>query len=310
MVDTARSLGCSSSPRDDRFHTPRTVARSNSINSTSNSDEWFSPRFETPRLSSTRGTPRSQYSDGEYGTPRDGERRDRREMYPSYPSFPPVHRSNSLGLDSPRGPYHDSPHLNRKSLNPMRAESQGPSHYAQTQGQGYGGQGQGSKEGDYYDSGPNQSPGRKAESKDSRDRDVGMSDRGAKGYADHADQADDQDGYPNNGHSGHGYSGPGPGTVNSGNSGYMHSGYGNPISEHKEGGNSGKSGESGNSHSEDGDHNSHYSELAASGLSERDVEDVFSYARHGRVEEIERLFTKGLPVDVRDAFGNTVNIVF
>lgn len=49
-------------------------------------------------------------------------------------------------------------------------------------------------------------------------------------------------------------------------------------------------------------------DLAAAGLSEKDVEDVFSYARHGRCEEIERLFSKGLPVDVRDAYGNTVLI--
>eukprot|EP00428_Durinskia_dybowskii_P067054 CAMPEP_0170370428 /NCGR_PEP_ID=MMETSP0117_2-20130122/8506_1 /TAXON_ID=400756 /ORGANISM="Durinskia baltica, Strain CSIRO CS-38" /LENGTH=282 /DNA_ID=CAMNT_0010625203 /DNA_START=133 /DNA_END=981 /DNA_ORIENTATION=+ len=50
-------------------------------------------------------------------------------------------------------------------------------------------------------------------------------------------------------------------------------------------------------------------DLAAAGLSEKDVEDVFSYARHGRCEEIERLFSKGLPVDVRDSFGNTVLII-
>jgi hypothetical protein len=50
-------------------------------------------------------------------------------------------------------------------------------------------------------------------------------------------------------------------------------------------------------------------DLAAAGLSEKDVEDVFSYARHGRCEEIERLFSKGLPVDVRDSYGNTVLVI-
>jgi hypothetical protein len=50
-------------------------------------------------------------------------------------------------------------------------------------------------------------------------------------------------------------------------------------------------------------------DLAAAGLNEKDVEDVFSYARHGRCEEIERLFSKGLPVDVRDSYGNTVLVI-
>lgn len=61
-------------------------------------------------------------------------------------------------------------------------------------------------------------------------------------------------------------------------------------------------------YSEDIDEENEYValDLAAAGLSEKDVEDVFSYARHGRCEEIERLFSKGLPVDVRDAYGNTV----
>mmetsp|Transcript_18344 Transcript_18344/g.30744 ORF Transcript_18344/g.30744 Transcript_18344/m.30744 type:complete len:314 (+) Transcript_18344:120-1061(+) len=59
----------------------------------------------------------------------------------------------------------------------------------------------------------------------------------------------------------------------------------------------------------DYDHEQLALDLAASGLSEKDVEDVFSYARHGRCEEIDRLFNKGLPVDVRDTFGNTVLII-
>jgi hypothetical protein len=46
--------------------------------------------------------------------------------------------------------------------------------------------------------------------------------------------------------------------------------------------------------------------LAAAGLTEQDVEDVFSYARHGRTDDIEDLLDRGLPVDVRDVFGNTL----
>ena len=44
------------------------------------------------------------------------------------------------------------------------------------------------------------------------------------------------------------------------------------------------------------------------GLSEADVLDIFSFARHGRAEEIERLLNRGVPVDVRDEFGNTILI--
>jgi hypothetical protein len=40
-----------------------------------------------------------------------------------------------------------------------------------------------------------------------------------------------------------------------------------------------------------------------------EVEDVFSFARHNRVEDIERLLDRGVPVDVRDEFGNTILII-
>ena len=41
-------------------------------------------------------------------------------------------------------------------------------------------------------------------------------------------------------------------------------------------------------------------------ISEEDVSDLFSFARHGRVEEIERMLNRGVPVDVRDEWGNTL----
>lgn len=44
-------------------------------------------------------------------------------------------------------------------------------------------------------------------------------------------------------------------------------------------------------------------------VSEQDIEDIFSFTRHGRAEEIERLLSKGIPVDIRDAFGNTLLII-
>ncbi|CAN0077649.1 unnamed protein product, partial [Sphacelaria rigidula] len=39
------------------------------------------------------------------------------------------------------------------------------------------------------------------------------------------------------------------------------------------------------------------------------VEDIFSYARHNRVQDVERMLDQGVPADVRDAHGNTILIV-
>ena len=44
-------------------------------------------------------------------------------------------------------------------------------------------------------------------------------------------------------------------------------------------------------------------------INEMDVEDIFSYARHGRISDIERLLDKGIPVDVRDVHGSTLLII-
>jgi len=46
--------------------------------------------------------------------------------------------------------------------------------------------------------------------------------------------------------------------------------------------------------------------LYAAGLTDDDVEEIFRSARHGRVEEIESLLDRGIPVDVRDEHGNTL----
>mmetsp|Transcript_36015 Transcript_36015/g.34084 ORF Transcript_36015/g.34084 Transcript_36015/m.34084 type:complete len:294 (-) Transcript_36015:304-1185(-) len=45
------------------------------------------------------------------------------------------------------------------------------------------------------------------------------------------------------------------------------------------------------------------------GISEEDLQDIFSFVRHGRSEEIEKLLDRGIPVDVRDERGNTLLIV-
>lgn len=205
---SARSIGYGS-PRDDRFFTPRTVARSNS---NSNSEEWVTPRYETPRYNN--GGYNSQ-SDGEFQTPRDNDRKmDRKEIYPT------LMRRNSK-TDSPR--IYENPYLA-----PAKSSQQREHAAAGSKEYGVGGYAKES-----YNSLPpqyTQSPARpKAQSK-----------------------------------------------------------YIEDIEEEEE-----------------------YValDLAAAGLSEKDVEDVFSYARHGRCEEMERLFAKGLPVDVRDAFGSTVLII-
>jgi hypothetical protein len=37
----------------------------------------------------------------------------------------------------------------------------------------------------------------------------------------------------------------------------------------------------------------------AAKISKKDIEDIFSFTRHGRCEEIEKLLNKGVPVDIR-----------
>lgn len=39
------------------------------------------------------------------------------------------------------------------------------------------------------------------------------------------------------------------------------------------------------------------------------VENIFSLARHNRVDEIERVLKRGIPPDVRDEYGNTILII-
>lgn len=45
------------------------------------------------------------------------------------------------------------------------------------------------------------------------------------------------------------------------------------------------------------------------GISGADIEDIFSYARHGRVGDIERLLDRGIPINVRDSFGSTLLVI-
>lgn len=207
---SARSVGYGS-PRDDRFYTPRTVARSNS---NSNSEEWVTPRFETPRFGNNGY---NSQSDNEFQTPRELTERklDRKEIYPT------LLKRASINNDSPR--VYENP---------------------------YTAQGKGSQQREY---------GSSKETGSAKD----------SGY------------YPANNNNN------APSYINQSSSS-RNDAQSKQIEEEEE-----------------------YValDLAAAGLSEKDVEDVFSYARHGRCEEIERLFAKGLPVDVRNDHGNTVLIV-
>jgi len=38
----------------------------------------------------------------------------------------------------------------------------------------------------------------------------------------------------------------------------------------------------------------------------RSAQDIFSFARHNRVEEVESLLDRGVPINVRDKYGNTI----
>jgi len=50
-------------------------------------------------------------------------------------------------------------------------------------------------------------------------------------------------------------------------------------------------------------------DLGYGNVDEKDVEDIFSYARHNRVEDMEAVLDRGVPVNVRDQYGNTLLIV-
>ena len=44
-------------------------------------------------------------------------------------------------------------------------------------------------------------------------------------------------------------------------------------------------------------------------FTEDDIEDIFRYARHGRIDDMEFLLSRGMPVDVRDEWGSTLLII-
>lgn len=175
--DTPRSL---TSPRDDRFYTPRTIARSNS---TSNSDEWHSPRHE-----SDFQTPRS------YITPRQYYDADRKEYLSSQAGYKESGEYASQAKQFYGGINHDQSHHQPSS-----------SRFATHQR---------------------------------------FSNNARRNYIAEEDE------YKNN----------------------------------------------------------EFDEVCSTAIDENDIEDIFSAARHGRIDEIEMLLDKGVPVDVRDQFGNTILI--
>jgi ankyrin repeat protein len=49
--------------------------------------------------------------------------------------------------------------------------------------------------------------------------------------------------------------------------------------------------------------------VSDSSYNDTDVTDIFSFARHGRCDDIIRSLSRGVPVDIRDDVGNTMLIV-
>lgn len=233
---SARSHGYGS-PRDERFFTPRTVARENSA---SNSDEWGTPRYEpSPRFE----TPRYG-SDGEFVTPRmfDADRK----AEGGGGRLNALRRSGSFKDDAGGAGNSSS-----KMLPPR-----GRAYSSDLQPQ-Y----------EYASQAKSVGPGAAYKDVDPYDYDDGQAEPYLQQHSDHSQHQQHQQ-----------QESPPPQYIKENN--------------------------------ELEDEIDYIAlDLAAAGLSEHDVEDVFSYARHGRLEEIERLFNKGLPVDVRDAYGNTVLII-
>jgi hypothetical protein len=50
-------------------------------------------------------------------------------------------------------------------------------------------------------------------------------------------------------------------------------------------------------------------QISAGEAMDQAIDDIFSFARHNRVEEVERLLDRGVPVNVRDSSGNTILII-
>ena len=44
-------------------------------------------------------------------------------------------------------------------------------------------------------------------------------------------------------------------------------------------------------------------------ISKRDIDNIFSFTRHGRIDEVDTLLRRGVPPDIRDENGNTILIV-
>lgn len=251
---TPRSLY--GSPRDDRFYTPRTVARENSAHS-SVSDEWHSPRFESPRFGTPRvtssGTPRS--SDG---TPREGDFQTPRTSRTNNINNNQFDADRRGELSARSNRSYDDPFVygaGSKQQQPPVAKNNGISS-RQDHPSYYSNQSHVQAQAKYSSGGGNS---------------VGFSEKGGV----------------HNGYNAYNNSGS---IADSKDQPYQMELPQNILNGHQS--------------NEDVDYIA--LDLAASGLSDQDVEDVFSYARHGRVEEIDRLFNKGLPVDVRDQYGNTV----
>lgn len=236
--DTPRSMGYGS-PRDDRFFTPRSIGRENS----SNSDEWQTPRYETPRFGEY--TPRVG-SDNEFQTPR---------MYdPSSLPNSARARGNSSSSIVASNYYHT--HHQRND-----------SYHSQHDDKGYPG---------YYSarSGTNPSPR----------------------LSDTYYQQQQQQSYSSNSH----YNSEPKSNVRTSHDAdsYYSARLPQQVFEDKHSSTNNIAYNQAKGTSDDYDVDNLAESLETMGVSEQDVEDIFSFARHGRSEEIERLLSKGMSVTV------------
>ena len=245
--DTPRSIGYGS-PRDDRFFTPRSIGRENS----SNSDEWQTPRYETPRYGEY--TPRVG-SDNEFQTPR---------MYDpnSLPNSARA-RGNSSSNIVATNYYHTHPAQRNDSYHAQHSDDKGyPGYYSARSGANpsprlsdtyyaapYSGAAAPSG---YHPSEPKQPSNRST--------------------------LNDSDSY---------YSARLPQQVFEDKQQYNRN-----ATEYNNSGNQSKA-------TNDYDVDGITEGLETLGVSEQDVEDIFSFARHGRSEEIERLLSKGTLIQIK-----------
>jgi len=276
-----RSNGTTPRERDDRFYTPRLSARTSSA-----SDEWVTPR-------GTNASPRTQVSEEEYGTPRQAggmyghtPRQHERDLSPrqiqQQQQHQQIYQQQTYHQQQIHQPYHH--HQQQQQQQQQQQYASYPQYQQEQQS--------------YYQQQPQQLQQQHASYYPQQE-------------AYYQQQQHPQYEHQHNSHQAYTYQG-GRGGVAAGGRGDGGGGGG--------GGGGGARGSRGRGEGKEREDDhwggkvggvmdeeaNNEEALAASGMTEDDVEDVFSASRHGRLDDIEYLLNKGMPVDVRDEWGNTL----